>query len=108
VLARELQKRGVARGLVLCIGASINYLTGAERRAPRWMQQAGAEWAYRLLQNPGRLAHRYLIRGPRIFLLLRRIRIQLKTPLASLPSEDPSSSPLQTASQAEGDTIVAT
>jgi exopolysaccharide biosynthesis WecB/TagA/CpsF family protein len=66
-IAQRLQVRGTARGLVLCVGASLNFLTGAERRAPRLMQRMGLEWLYRLLQNPRRLAHRYLVRGPRIF-----------------------------------------
>lgn len=78
MLAQEIKQRGVARGLALCIGASINFLTGAERRAPRWIQLANLEWLYRLLQNPGRLARRYLIRGPRIFYLLPRLRFELR------------------------------
>jgi exopolysaccharide biosynthesis WecB/TagA/CpsF family protein len=81
VIANELGKRGVARGLTLCVGAAVNFLTGKERRAPRWMQRAGIEWAFRLFQNPVRMAHRYLIRGPRIFVLLRRIQIELQYPL---------------------------
>lgn len=64
-LAYALLKRGRARGLALCIGASIDFLTGNERRAPMWMQKASIEWLYRLLQNPRRLASRYLVRGPR-------------------------------------------
>jgi exopolysaccharide biosynthesis WecB/TagA/CpsF family protein len=78
LLARELKQRDRARGLALCIGASINFLTGAERRAPRWMQLTNLEWLYRLLQDPGRLARRYLVRGPRIFQLLPRLRVQLQ------------------------------
>ncbi len=70
VLAHELKSRGIARGLAFCIGASVNFLTGVERRAPRWLQMAGMEWLYRLLQNPGRLARRYLVRGLRVFSLL--------------------------------------
>lgn len=75
VLAWQLHRRGRARGLALCIGASINFLTGIERRAPRWMRERGIEWLFRLLQNPLRLSHRYLIRGPRIFRLLPRMQI---------------------------------
>jgi exopolysaccharide biosynthesis WecB/TagA/CpsF family protein len=66
-VAHALQQRGRARGLALCIGASLNFITGAERRAPLWMQHSGLEWLYRLLQSPRRLARRYLVRGPRIF-----------------------------------------
>jgi exopolysaccharide biosynthesis WecB/TagA/CpsF family protein len=78
MLAQRLRARGVARGMALCVGASINFLTGLERRAPRWMQLAGIEWIYRMMQDPGRLASRYLIRGPRIFWLLRKTRFMLR------------------------------
>lgn len=67
VLAHALQQRARARGLALCVGASLNFITGSERRAPLWMQHGGLEWLYRLLQDPRRLARRYLLRGPRIF-----------------------------------------
>lgn len=85
-LAKALQSRAKARGLALCVGASINFLTGAERRAPQWMQKIGFEWLYRLLQDPSRLAGRYLIRGPRIFLLLPRLKFEL-SPITPMMSE---------------------
>ena len=78
ILAQMLKKRGQARGLALCIGASINFLTGVESRAPRWMQRAGMEWAYRLSQDPARMAKRYLVRGPRVFGLLRKFEFHLR------------------------------
>jgi exopolysaccharide biosynthesis WecB/TagA/CpsF family protein len=77
-LAQHLKTRGIARGLALCIGASINFLTGEERRAPLWMQRGGIEWSYRLMQAPGRMASRYLVRGPRVFGLLRRTDVVLR------------------------------
>ena len=76
-LAQRLKFRGSARGLALCVGGSINFLTGDERRAPRWIQRIGFEWLFRLLQDPGRLAKRYLIRGPRILVLLPTIHFEL-------------------------------
>lgn len=79
-LAHALKARGSARGLALCVGASINFLTGAERRAPHWMQQAGLEWLYRLRQNPRRLAPRYLTQIPRLVVLLLRSRFVLRAP----------------------------
>jgi exopolysaccharide biosynthesis WecB/TagA/CpsF family protein len=78
LLAQQLRQRGLARGLALCIGASINFLTGAERRAPAWMQRMRLEWFYRLLQDPRRMAKRYLIRAPRIFALLPRLQFELR------------------------------
>jgi N-acetylglucosaminyldiphosphoundecaprenol N-acetyl-beta-D-mannosaminyltransferase len=77
-LAQMLKARGRARGMTLCIGASINFLTGIERRAPQWMQRCGLEWIYRLVHNPKRLARRYLIRGPRVFFLLGKMKIVLR------------------------------
>jgi exopolysaccharide biosynthesis WecB/TagA/CpsF family protein len=77
-LARLLAARGTARGLALCIGASINFITGQEKRAPQWMQRLALEWLYRLGQDPRRLARRYLLRGPRIFAHLLRARIVLR------------------------------
>ncbi len=78
VLAHELKARGIARGLAFCVGASVNFLTGVERRAPHWLQMAGMEWVYRLLQDPGRLARRYLVRGLRVFSLLPLIQFPLR------------------------------
>jgi N-acetylglucosaminyldiphosphoundecaprenol N-acetyl-beta-D-mannosaminyltransferase len=77
-LANILRARGIARGMALCIGASVNFLTGVEKRAPGWMQRTGLEWLYRLAQDPGRLAKRYLVRGPRVFSLLRLIDVVVR------------------------------
>lgn len=78
VVAQKLGERGIAQGLALCIGASVDFLTGAEQRAPLWMQKIGMEWLFRLLQSPKRLGKRYLIRGPRVFTLLRRVNVSLR------------------------------
>jgi exopolysaccharide biosynthesis WecB/TagA/CpsF family protein len=77
-IAQALRARAKAKGLALCIGASLNFVTGHEKRAPVWMQRMALEWLFRLLQNPRRLARRYLVRGPRIFAHLRRSRVVLR------------------------------
>jgi exopolysaccharide biosynthesis WecB/TagA/CpsF family protein len=82
IIAKKLKERGVARGLALCIGASINFITGVEKRAPPWVRKSGFEWLFRLAQNPKRLAKRYLVRGPRIFMLLPYIELRLRRPVA--------------------------
>lgn len=46
-------------GAILCLGMSINFGSGATRRAPRYLQILGLEWAFRLAQEPHRLARRY-------------------------------------------------
>lgn len=54
---------GRAIGLGLCIGSSINMITGRAPRAPQWMEDRGLVWLYRLTREPGRLWKRYLVRG---------------------------------------------
>jgi exopolysaccharide biosynthesis WecB/TagA/CpsF family protein len=85
IIAQKLKQRGIARGLGLCIGASIDFITGQERRAPRVLQKMGLEWMFRLLQSPRRLGARYLVRGPRVFNVLRHVEIRLKPDPARQP-----------------------
>ena len=49
-------------GIPVCvqIGASLDFLAGQARRAPRWMQRWGIEWLHRMTTDPRRLAPRYL------------------------------------------------
>jgi exopolysaccharide biosynthesis WecB/TagA/CpsF family protein len=61
-----------SRGTALCIGAGLDFLTGRQRRAPRLAQRLGLEWAHRLLSDPRRMWRRYLLEGPRVFLLAYR------------------------------------
>jgi len=74
ILAAYIADHPQARGVGLCIGASIDFLTGKERRAPLWLQKVGLEWLHRLLSDPRRLAWRYLIECPRIFYLILKHR----------------------------------
>ncbi len=70
ILANRIADHPEARGIGLCIGASIDFLTGKQQRAPVWMQKAGLEWLYRLMSDPRRLASRYLVECPQIFYLM--------------------------------------
>jgi N-acetylglucosaminyldiphosphoundecaprenol N-acetyl-beta-D-mannosaminyltransferase len=74
IIAHRCLRRGDCRGVALCIGASIEFLLGRKARAPVWMQRLGIEWLFRLVSEPGRLWRRYLVDGPRIFLLAARWR----------------------------------
>ncbi len=49
------------------VGAAFALWAGERSMAPAWMQGAGLEWLYRLSQEPGRLAGRYLVQGPGFF-----------------------------------------
>lgn len=50
-------------------GAAYAFAGNSLRRAPQWVQRIGMEWFYRLLQEPKRLFHRYIIKGPRFGLV---------------------------------------
>jgi N-acetylglucosaminyldiphosphoundecaprenol N-acetyl-beta-D-mannosaminyltransferase len=43
------------------VGCVLDLLAGNVKRAPLWMQRTGLEWAFRLVQEPGRLWRRYLL-----------------------------------------------
>jgi N-acetylglucosaminyldiphosphoundecaprenol N-acetyl-beta-D-mannosaminyltransferase len=43
------------------VGGSFDVMAGVARRAPRWMQRAGLEWFYRVVQEPRRMWKRYLV-----------------------------------------------
>jgi N-acetylglucosaminyldiphosphoundecaprenol N-acetyl-beta-D-mannosaminyltransferase len=57
------------------VGASLDILAGRFREAPPWMTRHGLEWAFRLAQEPRRLAHRYLVDDPWILIWAVRTRI---------------------------------
>ncbi len=43
----------------LSIGAGLDFISGAQTRAPAWVRAIAAEWLWRMLSNPKRLAARY-------------------------------------------------
>jgi len=55
---------------ILGVGGYFDIISGEIKRAPRWMQDTGLEWLYRLLQEPRRLWKRYLIGIFRFFWLV--------------------------------------
>jgi exopolysaccharide biosynthesis WecB/TagA/CpsF family protein len=73
MLAAEVTRAGGARGVAICAGASIDFLTGVQKRAPRLVRGLALEWAYRFCQQPRRLAYRYLVESPKgVLFALRR------------------------------------
>jgi N-acetylglucosaminyldiphosphoundecaprenol N-acetyl-beta-D-mannosaminyltransferase len=54
------------------VGAAFDFIAGAKRQAPAFLQNAGLEWAFRLVTEPRRLWRRYLHNNPRfVYQLLR-------------------------------------
>lgn len=52
------------------VGAAFDFSSGAVRRAPLWMRNAGLESLHRLMSEPRRLWRRYLINAPRFLFAL--------------------------------------
>lgn len=84
-LAAAIAATGRATGTALCVGASLAFLAGAERRAPVWARNSGLEWAFRLAADPRRLARRYLVDSPRVLPMLLRERL---SSVPSVPTPD--------------------
>ncbi|MHA7289668.1 WecB/TagA/CpsF family glycosyltransferase [Arthrobacter sp. MDT3-24] len=53
----------LAPAIYIGAGAAVDFASGKKSRAPLWLQTLGMEWTWRLIQEPRRLAHRYLVKG---------------------------------------------
>lgn len=58
------------------IGATIDFIAGEQKRAPRWMTDHGLEWLYRLFSDPKRMFKRYILDDMKIFGLAWKYRKQ--------------------------------
>jgi N-acetylglucosaminyldiphosphoundecaprenol N-acetyl-beta-D-mannosaminyltransferase len=56
----------IAATALIGVGAAFDFHAGTKPRAPAWMQRSGLEWLFRLVSEPRRLAHRYLIDNTRL------------------------------------------
>ncbi len=77
LIAYAIAQRGDARGVGLCVGAALDFLSGNTKRAPQCMRAAGLEWFHRLVSEPGRLWKRYLVTGPKVFSLFAAWRASM-------------------------------
>jgi N-acetylglucosaminyldiphosphoundecaprenol N-acetyl-beta-D-mannosaminyltransferase len=69
--------------VMLGVGAAFDFHSGIIRRAPRWLQGIGLEWAFRLFAEPRRLWRRYLLIAPTFLPLAIREVIQRRRAQAS-------------------------
>ena len=58
----------------VCAGATVDFLAGNVKRAPRWMSEHGLEWFYLFLQEPKRMFKRYFIDDVKIIKLIKKYR----------------------------------
>ena len=64
---------------IFTIGAAFDFYTNRQKQAPRWMQQTGFEWLFRLLMEPKRLGKRYAEVIPK-FIWLNFVSLIKKVP----------------------------
>jgi len=64
----------------VAVGAAFDFISGAKRQAPVWMQERGLEWAYRLAREPRRLGRRYLVGNARFVAGMVRDRPKVEGP----------------------------
>lgn len=55
---------------VMGVGGTFDVVAGKVKRAPKWMQNYGLEWLYRIIQEPSRMWKRYLITNCKFAVLL--------------------------------------
>jgi len=64
--------RDVGAPFVMGVGGAFDVYAGLVRRAPRWLQRLGMEWAFRLAQEPRRMWKRYLVGNSRFVKIVAR------------------------------------
>lgn len=60
------------------VGGLFDFLSGNAKRAPQWFRQLRIEWIYRLLQEPKRLFHRYVIGNPLFLIRVLMVKLRLR------------------------------
>ena len=63
------RNRGTLDAVMLGVGAAFDFIAGQKKQAPKWMQDHGLEWLFRLVTEPKRLWKRYLYSNPRFVAL---------------------------------------
>lgn len=54
------EHHGKINAAMMAVGAAFDFHAGSVKQAPKWIQDAGFEWLFRLIQEPKRLWKRYL------------------------------------------------
>lgn len=63
---------------VMGVGGTFDVVAGKVNRAPKWMQNAGLEWLYRVIQEPQRMWKRYLVTNSTFAWLLLKSKLGKK------------------------------
>lgn len=66
--------------VMMAVGAAFDFHAGTVKQAPKWMQNKGLEWLFRLLQEPKRLWKRYLFTNTLFIYLFLKHKFILRRP----------------------------
>jgi N-acetylglucosaminyldiphosphoundecaprenol N-acetyl-beta-D-mannosaminyltransferase len=70
-----VDRRGGAVGTALCIGSSLNFLTGHAKRANPVFRKLGLEWLYRLIVSPQTHIRRVFVESMPVLLMVAKARM---------------------------------
>lgn len=76
----DRHRQRIAAPLVWCIGATADFVTGAQRRGPAWMTRNHLEWLHRLWREPCRFFRRYVLGNPLFLARVLRQRLRQGRP----------------------------
>lgn len=65
---------GKINAVMMAVGAAFDFHAGTLKQAPKWMQDAGLEWFFRLTQEPKRLWKRYYSTNSKFILLFLKYK----------------------------------
>lgn len=69
---------GKIDAVMMAVGAAFDFHAGTVKQAPVWMQNAGLEWLFRLIQEPRRLWKRYLFTNAAFIYLFIKHKIFIR------------------------------
>jgi N-acetylglucosaminyldiphosphoundecaprenol N-acetyl-beta-D-mannosaminyltransferase len=72
----------IDRAVIANVGGCLDYLSGEQALAPRWLGGLGLEWLYRLAKNPRRLAGRYVVEPMKLAMVLSK-RSRITSPITT-------------------------
>lgn len=55
-------KEQIGAKINIGVGGAFDFFTGHKKRSPRFLQEISMEWFWRLIHEPKRLSHRYLVK----------------------------------------------
>lgn len=70
--------KGKVNAAMMAVGAAFDFHAGTLAQAPKWMQDNGLEWLFRLINEPKRLWKRYMVTNSRFILKFLKYKLLLR------------------------------